>query len=73
MIPGFVIHKFVKYSKMAIASKTLRSMSSIFKGPGVIKFGPTFLGLAAIPFIIHPIDHSVDYLMDNTYRKWFFK
>ena len=34
-------------------------------------YGPTLVGLAAIPFIIHPIDHSVDYVMDRTYRAYF--
>lgn len=37
------------------------------------KFGkwiPTIVGLASIPFIIHPIDGAVDSLMDNTYRKY---
>ena len=73
MIPGFVIHKFVKYSKLAIASPTLTKLSPLFKRPNVITFGPTVVGLAAIPFIIHPIDHSVDLLMDNTYRKVLFE
>ena len=27
------------------------------------------VGLALIPFIIHPIDNGVDYLFDNTLRK----
>ena len=60
MIPGWVIHKFVKYSKVAIASKQLIGMSPFFKKPSVIMYGPTVVGLAAIPFIIHPIDWFVD-------------
>lgn len=39
------------------------------KGP-LRKWGPTAIGLLAIPFIIHPIDHGVDYVMDETYRKY---
>lgn len=29
------------------------------------------VGLASIPFIVHPIDKGVDVFMDNTYRKIF--
>jgi fission process protein 1 len=35
-----------------------------------IKYSPTICGLSAIPLIIEPIDHFVDSLMDNTFRKW---
>lgn len=37
------------------------------------KWAPTLVGLASIPFIIHPIDQGVDVLMDNTYRKYVMK
>jgi hypothetical protein len=30
----------------------------------VVRWGPTVIGLTAIPFIIKPIDHAVDSLMD---------
>lgn len=36
-------------------------------------FAPTLIGLAAIPFIISPIDSGVDFLMDSTYRQVFEK
>jgi hypothetical protein len=36
-------------------------------------FAPTLIGLAAIPFIINPIDSSVDVLLDNTFRVVFPK
>lgn len=39
------------------------------KNPAVRKWTPTFVGLGSIPFIVKPIDHLVDVLMDNTYRK----
>ena len=32
---------------------------------------PTAIGLFAIPFIIHPIDHCTDYLLDNSIRKFY--
>ena len=31
-------------------------------------YGPTAMGLAAIPLIIRPIDEAVHYLMDQTFR-----
>ena len=34
----------------------------------VRRWGPTLAGLAVIPLIVHPIDHAVDWLMDQTYR-----
>ena len=37
--------------------------------PLVVKtWGATLGGLAAIPFIIHPIDHAVDYVLDSSLR-----
>ena len=63
MIPGATINTIVKASRFAIQ-----------KSPVVVpvvaaKWIPTILGLGSIPIIIHPIDHGVDYLMDNTLRK----
>lgn len=43
-----------------IAEKTLHTT--------VKRFGPTACGLAAIPFIIRPIDHAVDHFMDDVFR-----
>lgn len=34
----------------------------------VRKWGATVCGLLTIPFIVHPIDHLVDVLLDNTLR-----
>lgn len=31
----------------------------------------TAIGLAAIPFIVQPIDSGVDTLMNKTFRRWF--
>ena len=63
MIPGATINTIVKASRFAIQ-----------KSPVVVpvvaaKWIPTTLGLGSIPIIIHPIDHGVDYLLDNTLRK----
>ena len=36
-------------------------------------WGATLVGLATIPFIIHPIDHAVDYVLDNSLRTLYTK
>ena len=58
VIPGFVINRIVKMSRM------------LFKTPA-FKLVPTLIGLASIPLIVHPIDHSVDFAMDKSYRSYF--
>ena len=64
MIPGYVIHTIVKVTKYSIPKK--------IQLPIVItSWLPTIVGLGAIPFIVHPIDHSVDYLLDNTVRSFY--
>ena len=60
LVPGWVIHKIVKYTR--VASLKIKNQT------GFVKLIPTFMGLASIPFIIHPIDNSIDYLMDNSFR-----
>ncbi|XP_062565496.1 mitochondrial fission process protein 1 [Armigeres subalbatus] len=62
IIPGFTINRICWLTKKAL------SMNKV-KGP-VGKWGPTAIGLLAIPFIIHPIDNGVDMVMDQTYRKY---
>ncbi|XP_037938258.1 mitochondrial fission process protein 1 [Teleopsis dalmanni] len=62
VIPGYTINR------ITWASKGL--LKSVKASKPAIKILPTVLGLASIPLIIHPIDHMVDYIMDNTYRKW---
>ena len=61
MVPGYVIHQVVKATSWAIKGR--------FAGPQA-QFIPVIVGLSAIPFIVKPIDHSVDMLMDHTYRKF---
>lgn len=60
-LPAFTIHTIVHQSQKFI-QKT-RAMDKLKR------FGPVGLGLACIPFIIHPIDHLTDWAMDNTLRK----
>uniref|UniRef100_A0A1I8NNX7 Mitochondrial fission process protein 1 n=1 Tax=Stomoxys calcitrans TaxID=35570 RepID=A0A1I8NNX7_STOCA len=62
VIPGFTINRITYFS-----GRLLRQADVHKK---LAKYLPTAFGLLSIPFIIPPIDHSVDYLMDNTYRKY---
>ncbi|KXJ81894.1 hypothetical protein RP20_CCG017110 [Aedes albopictus] len=60
IIPGFTINRICWLSKKVL------SMNKV-KGP-LGKWAPTALGLLAIPFIIHPIDHGVDLVV--VYENW---
>jgi fission process protein 1 len=62
-IPGGVINLIVRSSRMAL-SRTVGLPAY------AIKWFPTALGLCSIPVIIQPIDHAVDFLLDNSTRTW---
>ena len=62
-IPGFAINQIVKASRFVVT----RSPAGI--PVMVITWFPTAMGLGSIPLVIHPIDHFVDVLMDNSFRK----
>jgi fission process protein 1 len=64
MIPGFVINRAVAAS----GHLTKFTQSAPLK-----KWGPTAVGLATVPFIIHPIDTAVDWGMDRSVRLYFNK
>lgn len=64
-LPGVAIHRVVYWSRKAMAPG--------HAAPGVVpaavaNWAPSAIGLAVIPFIIHPIDTAVDILLDNTTR-----
>ncbi|KAF7238456.1 Mitochondrial fission process protein 1 [Varanus komodoensis] len=61
-IPGFTINR--------ICATSLYLMGRMTRWPlSVRKWATTAVGLSAIPFIIKPIDRSVDFLMDSSLRK----
>lgn len=66
LIPGKIIHLVANGSTIACNTSYAQSLPKTFR-----LYAPTVIGLATIPFIIHPIDHAVDYFMDSTYRKLF--
>jgi len=61
-VPGFMINRIVAGVKFGFSRMKVPSM--------VAMWGPTVIGLSAIPFIIHPIDHLVHLGMDATIRPW---
>jgi fission process protein 1 len=62
-LPGLAINQIVKASRFAVAR------SPVGLPVAVTTWFPTAAGLGSIPLIIHPIDHFVDELMDNSFRK----
>ncbi|XP_055385147.1 mitochondrial fission process protein 1 [Condylostylus longicornis] len=63
IVPGFTINRITTLAIRFLRKKDLNK--------AIKKAIPTGLGLTSIPFIIKPIDHFIDYVMDNTYRKYF--
>jgi fission process protein 1 len=62
-IPGFTINR--------VCATSLYVLKRTTKLPKPTrKWITTGLGLACIPFIVHPIDNLVTKLMDNSVRKW---
>lgn len=75
LLPAVIIHKIVAYSGKALnhpsidKSKIFSRMMSPSNLSTFKRFTPVALGLLSIPFIIHPIDHGTEYVMDRTVRK----
>ena len=66
--PAVVIHSIVKFAGK-IQTKILNSKN--ITGHKYMKFIPSIIGLVSIPFIIHPIDHGTEYIMDHTIRPYY--
>lgn len=64
IIPGFTINR------LCYATGLMLKRFSLLPVP-VRKWGTTAVGLGCIPFIIHPIDRGVDFIMDKTLREWY--
>nr|XP_044988727.1 mitochondrial fission process protein 1 isoform X1 [Jaculus jaculus] len=61
-IPGFTINRVCAASLYVLGTATRWPVA-------VRKWTTTVLGLLTIPVIIHPIDRSVDFLLDSSLRK----
>jgi len=66
IIPGFTINRVCALSLKLMQQKSTMPLMRQ-------KWITTFIGLGCIPFIVKPIDHSVDYLMDQSLRKAYAK
>jgi mitochondrial fission process protein 1 len=67
-IPGYCIHMVVKVTKSTLTLASSRQIQI----PIIISIWvPTISGLLSIPLIVHPIDHSVDYVLDKSIRTWY--
>lgn len=64
IIPGFTINRLCRLT--GIMMKHSNSLP-----PFIRKWGTAAVGLGCIPFIVRPIDWSVDYVMDRTCRVWY--
>jgi fission process protein 1 len=63
-IPGLTIHLLVDLTCDLLAKVETLPFS-------VRRFAPTAVGLAAIPFIIHPLDNVVHFALDVSVRPLF--
>jgi fission process protein 1 len=65
IIPGFTINRIVKVSSLLL-QRSLRTRKIPLTPflQNTVRFAPSAIGLASIPFIIHPIDHGVTVAMD---------
>ena len=62
-IPGGVINTIVRATRFTVARTVGLPLA-------VTKWAPTVMGLGSIPFIVTPIDHCVDFALDNSTRKF---
>ncbi|KAF6733199.1 Mitochondrial fission process protein 1 [Oryzias melastigma] len=62
IIPGFTINRVCAASLLVLGKTTKWPLP-------VRKWTTTVIGLSTIPFIITPIDRSVDFLLDSSLRK----
>ena len=62
--PAVTIHQIVHYSQKYAAPKITNYL------PKYGRFSPILFGLGSIPFIIHPLDHLADFIMNNSLRKY---
>ena len=70
LIPGITIHKIVDLTCDALKGKyKILPFKNVPRS--VQRWGPTGVGLATIPFVIHPLDNFVHFFLDLTMRPAF--
>ena len=65
-LPAVTIHQIVHLSQHHAAPRIAKY------APRLGRFSPILFGLGSIPFIIHPLDHIADFIMNNTLRKFWY-
>lgn len=63
ILPAVTIHSIVKYS-----AKLTKKVTSNKK---VCAWVPAILALGSVPFIIHPLDHVTDFVLDKAVRPFY--
>lgn len=63
ILPAVTIHSIVKYS--AKATKKITTNKS------ACAWIPALLALGSVPFIIHPLDHLTDFVLDKAVRPFY--
>lgn len=63
--PAFAVNRTVHLSRHVISKMTTSALPK--------RYFPTLIAMSIIPFIVHPIDDAVDYCMDKSIRKLYFK
>lgn len=62
LFPAIAINRFVHGSTWVL--------NKMGAGNKACVYVPALAAIALIPFIVHPLDHAADWIMDNTFRKY---
>jgi hypothetical protein len=62
LFPAITINRFVHGSTYVLNKANV--------GNKVAIYAPAIAAICLIPFIVHPLDHATDWLMDNSFRKY---
>jgi fission process protein 1 len=68
VLPALSVHTIVKYSGKSYLFGMNKLFPHILNAVKFTRVGSVATGLLAIPFIIHPLDHATDFVMDRTLR-----
>ena len=72
VLPALTVHTVVKFSGKSYSYGASKFIPHVINAAKYARVGSVGTGLLIIPFIIHPLDHLTDYVMDNTLlRKWY--
>ena len=61
LFPAIIINRFVHGSSWILNKAKVTNKVAVY--------GPAIAAVILIPFIVHPLDHATDHIMDKTFRK----